>query len=336
MQQDAKMIAVEFIMCAVLIVAAGVHLSRYGDVIAVKTGIGRTWMGVLVMAAVTSLPELVTGASAILIFDVANIAAGDAIGSCMFNLLILAFLDVRDPAPLSARVHQGHVLSAAFGIVLLGLAMMAILAGPRAPALGWVGVHSVLFVAVYLLAMRMIFAFERSRVTEMVEELAGDVEYTAITLKRAVIRYIAAAAVLVTAAAYLPGVAERLAVITGLGQSFVGSLFVATSTSMPEVVVSIAAARIGALDMAVGNLFGSNLFNIAVLGFDDVLYTRGSVLADVEAVHLVSLSSAMVMTAIAIIGLTYRARQKRFRLSWDTFGIVTVYAMGVLLLRVLA
>jgi cation:H+ antiporter len=103
------MIAVEFILCALFIVVAGVRLSCYGDVIAVKTGIGRTWMGVLVMAAVTSLPELVTGASSIVIFDVADIAAGDAIGSCMFNLLILAFLDVREPEPLSARVHQGHV-----------------------------------------------------------------------------------------------------------------------------------------------------------------------------------------------------------------------------------
>lgn len=326
------MIAVEFILSAVLIVAAGVHLSRYGDVIALKTGIGRTWMGVLVMAAVTSLPELVTGASAILIFDLTNIAAGDAIGSCMFNLLILAFLDVRDPAPLSARVHQGHVLSAAFGIVLLGFAMMAVLAGPRAPAIGWVGVHSLLFMGVYMLAMRTIFAFERSRVAEMVEELPGDVDYKGLTLTRAVINYLAAAAVLVGAAAYLPGVADRVATATGLGQSFVGSLFVATSTSMPEVVVSVAAARIGALDMAVGNLFGSNLFNMAVLGLDDVLYTRGSVLADVEAAHLVSLSAAIVMTAIAIIGLTYRARQKRFRLSWDTFGIAAVYAAGVVLL----
>ena len=330
------MIAAEFIVCALLIVLSGVRLSRYGDVIAVKTGIGRTWMGVLVMAAVTSLPELVTGASSILIFDVADIAAGDAIGSCMFNLLILAFLDVREPAPLAARVHQGHVLSAAFGIVLLGLALMAVLAGPRAPTVGWVGVHSLVFLAVYVFAMRTIFAFERTRVSAMVEQLTGDVEYKAFPLKRAAIGYAAAAAVLVLAAAYLPGVAQRFADATGLAQSFVGSLFVAASTSMPEVVVSIAAARIGALDMAVGNLFGSNLFNIAVLGLDDLLYTRGSVLADVQAVHLVSLTSAMVMTGIAIIGLTYRARQKRFRLSWDTFGIAAVYVLGVILLRGLA
>jgi cation:H+ antiporter len=123
--------------------------------------------------------------------------------------------------------------------------------------------------------------------------------------------------------------------VTGLGESFVGSLFVAASTSMPEVVVSVAAARIGALDMAVGNLFGSNLFNMAVLGFDDLLYTRGSVLAAVEPVHLVSLTAAIVMTAIAIIGLTYRAGHKRFRLSWDGFGIAAAYVLAIFLLRAL-
>ena len=104
---------------------------------------------------------------------------------------------------------------------------------------------------------------------------------------------------------------------------------------MPEVVVSVAAARIGAMDMAVGNLFGSNLFNVAVLGFDDAIYTRGSVLAAVSPVHLVSLTTAMMMTAIAIVGVTYRASRKRYRLSWDAVAILAMYVIGVLLLRTL-
>jgi cation:H+ antiporter len=75
---------------------------------------------------------------------------------------------------------------------------------------------------------------------------------------------------------------------------------------------------------------------MAVLGFDDLLYTKGPILTDVEPIHLVSLTAAIVMTAIAIIGLTYRARQKRFRLSWNTFAIAATYALGVILVRVLA
>jgi cation:H+ antiporter len=324
-----------FVACGLLILVSGVHLSRYGDAIAEKTGLGGTWMGLLVIASVTSLPELITSASSILVFDAADIAAGDAIGSCMFNLLILSFLDFRNPAPLSARIHQGHVLAAAFGIVLLGIAMVAMVAGDRAPALGWIGWHSLLMLALYVLAMRTIFTFERTRMAALAEVLAAGTAHEAMTLRSAILRFAVAALALVGAAALLPGAGERLAAETGLGESFVGSLFVAVSTSLPEVVVSVAAARIGAMDMAVGNLFGSNLFNMAVLGLDDVFYRKGSVLAAVSPVHMVSLTTAIIMTAVAIVGVTYRASRKRYRLSWDALAILAAYVIGATLLRAL-
>ncbi len=325
-------VIVPFMLASAVVLLAGIRLARYGDVIGARTGLGGTWMGLVVMAAVTSLPELVTGASAIVLVNVPEIAAGDAIGSCMFNLLILALIDIRHPAPLSASVHQGHVLAAALGMTMLGLAALAMIAGDRGPMIGWVGVQSVLFLGLYGFSARLIFKYERTRLAQLTEELVGVTHDEDMTLRGAVIRYVAAAALLVVAAAYLPVAAEALADATGLGQSFVASLFVAASTSLPEVVVSVAAARMGALDMAVGNLFGSNIFNVAILGIDDVLYTNGSLLAEVSSVHLVSLVSALTMTAIAVIGLSYRAQKKRFRLSWDTFFIVGVYAIGAALL----
>lgn len=330
---DPRLVAIlPFLLASIVILFSGIRLARYGDILAEKTGLGATWMGLVVMAGVTSLPELITGVSGVAIFDVPEVAVGDAIGSCMFNLVILALLDVRDPAPLSARMHQGHVLAAGFGMVQLGLAALAILAGPYAPSVGWVGVHSILMLGVYGFATRLIYSFERSRVSALAAELAGEVRYRDFTLRRALTAYIGAAVVLVVAAAYLPEAAANLAAVTGIEQSFVGSLFVAAATSMPEVVVSVAAARMGAIDLAAGNLFGSNLFNIAVLGVDDLFYTSGTLLANISPVHLVSLTSAALMSAIAVIGLTYRAQRKRYALSWDTFFIVSVYVAGVLLL----
>ena len=323
---------VQFALCALLILLAGVRIARYGDVIAEKTGLGGTWMGVLALASVTSLPELITGASSVVLFDLPDIAAGDAIGACMLNLVILAFLDVRDPRPLSARVHQGHVLSAGFGIVLLGIAALAMAATTRAPVLGWFGLHSLIFIAVYGFAMRTIFVFERTRISQVTETLTGDLQYGEITLSQAVTLYIAAAAVLVAAAAVLPGVAERLAAQTGLNASFVGSILVAAATTLPEAVVSIAAARLGAMDMALGTLFGSNLFNMAMLGVDDVLYVRGPLLPAVDSAHAISAVAAIIMSGIAVIGLTMRAQRKRYRTSWDSLAIVATYVVGVALL----
>jgi cation:H+ antiporter len=325
-------IILQFVACSALILASGVRLSRYGDIIAEKTGLGGTWIGLVLMATVTSLPELVTGASSVLLFDVADIAAGDVIGSCMFNLAILAMLDIRHPVPLSARIHQGHVLSAGFGIVQMGLLALAWSAGGHAPAIGWVGLPSLLFILVYALAMRTIFVFERARVTDLAEALTGEIRYRDITLRRAILLYLAAAAVLVSSATLLPGVAERFSAVTGLDQSFVGTVFVATSTSLPELVVSVAAVRMGAIDMAAANLFGSNLFNVAVLGVDDILYLRGPLLVDVSHDHLLSLTAAITMTGIAIIGVTVRARQKRFRLSWDAIAILAMYVICLVLL----
>jgi CBS domain-containing protein len=134
------MLLLQFAAVAGVIVFAGWNLSKHGDVIAEKTGLGRTWVGVIRMASVTSLPELITGVSSVAIFDLPNIAMGDIFGSCMFNLLILAGLDVfSHSTPISAKAHQGHVPTASFGVLMLGMAVIRISAGQNMPAIGWIG-----------------------------------------------------------------------------------------------------------------------------------------------------------------------------------------------------
>lgn len=318
-----------FILCAVVILVAGTQLSTYGDMIADMTGLGRTWIGVVLLASVTSLPELITGFSSTAIFRVPDIAMGDIAGSCMFNLLIMAMLDaLHSSAPISARVHQGQVLSASFGIILLGLVSLGIILGEMLPVIGWVSVLSVLFVAIYLLAMRTIFTYEQRRLVEaFVAEMATEVEARHPSNVRVYGLFTLNAVLIVGAALYLPGLAAKLAESTGLGQTFFGTIFVALSTSLPEVVVSIAALRIGAIDMAVGNVLGSNLFNVGILALDDLFYTPGPLLAAVEPSHIVAVLGAMVMTAIAVVGLTYRSGSKRLFIAWDALGIVVVYAL---------
>jgi Ca2+/Na+ antiporter len=319
-----------FILCAAVILVAGTQLSRYGDVIADMTGLGRTWIGVVLLASVTSLPELITGFSSTAIFRVPDIAMGDIAGSCMFNLVIIAMLDaLHSPAPISARVHQGQVLSASFGIVLLGLVSLSIILGEMLPVIGWVSVLSILFAGIYLLAMRIIFTYEQRRlVEEFVAEMATEAEARHPSSVRVYGLFTLNAVLIVGAALYLPGLAAELAGSTGLGQTFFGTIFVALSTSLPEVVVSIAALRIGAIDMAVGNIFGSNLFNIGILALDDLFYTPGPLLAAIETSHSIAVMAAMIMTAIAIVGLTYRSDSKRLFVAWDALGIVVVYALA--------
>ena len=329
-------LGLQFLALAIVIVIAGSNLSKYGDVIAEKTGMGRTWVGVVLMASVTSLPELITGISSIAIFDLPNIAVGNVLGACMFNMLALALLDVLSRAtPITAKAHQGQVITAGFGIILLGLVGISISAGRMLPEIGWIGAYSLIFLLVYAIAIRIVFLFEKKRMAEYVHEMVEAARYERIPLKKAFLNYAWNAAMVIAAATYLPYLGDQIAEATGLGRTFVGSFFIALATTLPELVVSVAALRIDAADLVFGNLLGSNLFNLAILALDDVLYVKGPLLADVASAHLVTANAAMAMTGIAVVGLTYRVSKKYFFFAWDSLAILAVYVIGVTLVYLL-
>jgi cation:H+ antiporter len=322
---------VQFAAIAIVIVLAGVRLARYGDVLGEKTGLGRSWIGVVLLAATTSLPELFTGFGSTALAPLPDIALGDVLGSCMFNLLILSLMDAIHPEPLSARAHQGHALSIGFGLVLIGVAGIGLVADSRLPPIGWIGLYTPVLIVLYFVAMRVIFAHERHRRAQETQEVAEELQYGETTLRSALVHYGVAAVAVVGAALWLPRIGAQLAHETGLGEAFVGSLFVAITTSLPEIVVSLAAVRIGALDLGIGNVLGSNLFNLLILGLDDVFYRPGPLMADVGANHSVSVIAVVVMNGLFLIGLTYKVMTKRFVVAWDTGAIAAVYTIAVTL-----
>lgn len=316
----------EFILIAVIIVICGTRLSKYGDMIAEKTGLGRAWTGLIILASITSLPELITGISSVAFADLPDIAAGDIMGSCVFNLLILAMLDPMDKGkPIFSRVGQSHLLSAGFGVALIGLTSISILLQEFIPSFWHIGAYTPVFFAVYIVGIRMVYFYEKRFIKELVSE--GTRRYDGVTLKRAVAMYSLNALIVVVVATALPFVAGGIAEATGLGSSFVGTVFVAITTSLPELVVSIAALRIGAPDLATGNILGSNMFNILVLGIDDLAYVKGPLLSHIAVSHAVTGLMAILMTAIVLIGITSRPEKKSTRFGWDSLSML---AVGVL------
>lgn len=328
-----NLIWLQFFLCVTAILYSGTRLSTWGDVIAGKTGLGRTWIGVVLMASVTSLPELITGISSVSIFGLPDIAAGDVLGSCMFNIFILGILDIRrDGMPISAVAHQGHMLTAAFGIMMLGVTSLGILGASRIPSAGWVGALSPILTLLYLLAMRLVFRYERRRIAELVEEVKEQVRYEHLPARAAYGCFAAHAAVIVAAATYLPHLGDEIARITNLGHTFVGSIFIALTTSLPEVVVTRASLKMGAIDLAVGGILGSNLFNIAILAVDDFCYLRGPLMRNISVNHAISATAAMTMTAIITISLVYRHPKRVALLSWDAVGLTLVFVLASFLL----
>ena len=330
------MIWMQFAATALVIIVAGVRLARYGDVLGEKTGLGRSWIGVVLLAATTSLPELFTGFGATALAPLPDIALGDVLGSCMFNLLILSLMDAVQPEPLSTRAHQGHALSIGFGLLLIGVAGTGLAVDGRIPSIGWVGLYSPVLIALYFVAMRVIFAHERHRRLREAQEVAEELQYRETTLRSAILHYSLAAVAVIAAALWLPRLGAELARQTGLGEAFVGSLFVAITTSLPEIVVSLTAVRIGALDLGIGNVLGSNLFNLLILGLDDVFYRQGPLMADAGAGHSISIVAIVMMNALFLIGLTYKVMTKRFLVTWDSAAIGGVYGLAVVLAYVLS
>lgn len=315
-------------LCAALILVAGTRLSRYGDVIARHTGLGGGWIGLVLMASVTSLPELVTGIASVTVADVPDIAVGNVLGACVLNLAMMVVLDaLHRHASIYQVASQGHTLGAAFGIVMFGVVAFGMLAAPALDMrVGHVGLVTPALLALYLVAIRTIYQYERGAAVVAAAAATAVEPAPEMTLRQAAVRYAVAAAVVVGAALWLPFVAGDLAAAMGWTDSFVGTLLVAVTTTLPELTVTIASVRIGALDMAIGNLVGSNLFNLAILGIDDLVYLDGPLLAAAAPAHALSAVSAAVMSGALIVALVARPQARLLNfVGWTSVALALIY-----------
>ena len=324
------MVWLKFLLCLVVILFSGTKLARYGDAIAKKTGLGGIWIGLVLLAAITSMPELVTGVSSVALVGLPDLALGTLFGSCLFNLAILALLDILyHPIPILSRVSLRHVASAGVGMLLVAIAAGSILTGERLSglALGWVGIPSILIIILYFVAVRQMFRFERSHPTPQLE--AASPQYAEIPIRRVYLRFILVAVAVIGAGIWLSFIGDEIAVTYNWDASFVGSLFLAITSSMPELVVSIVALRLGAFDMAVANILGSNMFNIAIIAPVDLFYTQGAILSSVSGAHLITAAVAIVMSLLVIVGLRFRQKRKTFFvISWYALALIGLYIFG--------
>lgn len=319
----------QFLLCGLLIGRAGFALSRSADRIAQATGLTGGWVGLALLATVTSLPELASGITAVAVVQAPNLAVGNVLGACVFNLLFLAVVDaLQRQQPMYRRASDVHLLSAAFGIVMLGFVVLSLALGSRAPALLNLGLYSPVLLALYLLALRSVFRHEQAHAGTP-QTAAAQPGTPLLALRPELLRFGLAAAVVLGAGIWLPHLADRLALEMGWNRSFVGTLFMAFVTTLPEMAVTLGALRLGALDMAIGNLLGSNLFNLCILAVDDLFYRGAPLLAAASPVHIGSAAAAIVMSGLVMVGLLMRPHGRVLRMvSWISAGLVATYVIN--------
>lgn len=337
-----------FLLSALAVVLAGTKLSAYGDRIAEHTGLGGLWIGVVLMAAATSLPEVLTTMSAAWL-GAPNLAAGDLFGAGMTNMLTLGVIDL---VHRQKRVWQqaafGHTLVASLALALTGLAALFVLLKLDL-ALWDVGLDSAFLFLAYVLGMRVVFRQEdverrrreQERVVEAMEAEAARAEGRKADLRqaevrRAVLGFAACALALLAASPFLASSAKEIAELTGMGTTFIGTTLVAVTTSLPELVTSLAAVRLGAFDLAVGNLFGSNAFNMGAFFFADMAHRSGPLLASVSGVHAITALFAMLLMSVGLMGIIYRAEKRYLFIEPDSLLMIAGYGVAVWVLFRLA
>ena len=323
------MLLLQFIGAALTIFVAGTFLTRYADAIGERTGLGRTLAGIVLLAAATSLPELAVDCN-LARMGLPDLALGDLLGSSLFNLLILAILDIthRGTTRMLSRTAAAHALSATMSIAMTAIALVFLLT--QIPwTLGGVGPGPILLGVFYVLGLRLVYFDQHYAVEQQGESVTEHVAgQTLPSLPWAISGYIGATLVILLAAPTLASAAEGIADATGLGGTFVGTTLVALSTSLPEFVTTFAAIRLRAYDLAVGNIFGSNAFNMVILLPVDSFY-NGSLLASASPTHAVTAACVILVTSVAVAGLLYRP-EKRFWIIEPDAALVILLVLASL------
>ena len=339
----------QFAASAVIILLAAHFLANSADTVAERTGLGRSFIGVVMLATATSLPELATGISSIALFDAPDLAIGDAFGSNLFNLMIIGLADLYwQNGPVLNAVTRTSVMVGALGAGLITLAALAIFIYSETDVTAdwFLSPLTILLLLGFGAAMYLIYRHsqgaqdDEAAPGEIVEpgvEVQPEAVSAGPSLTRALVFYAVSAAIIVGAAIWLSNVGEEIAETMHWAESFVGTQFLAISTSLPEIGTSFAALRINAPDLAITNVLGSNVFNMGiVLFFDDISFVDGAIWSTVSTVHILSGLIAVLMTMVVIVGIMTRQRGRLKFWTPDGALLVGGYAGASALLFLLA
>ncbi len=317
-----------FLLSGSAIVVAGTRLARDGDVIAAGTDLGGLWVGAILVASATSLPELTTDVSAVR-QGAPSLAIGDLFGSNMANMAILAVLDLLTRRTrILTRVALNQLAVGALAVGLSAIAALGLLVGgPTVAGMGWATVG---LAVAYVGGMRFLHRnrseppFRRPEEVEAVRPRRAEV-------RRAGIRFALAALAVLLAAPFLASSTVAIADRLGISQGFAGVVLLAITTSLPEAIVAATSIRTGSYDLAVGNLLGSNCFNMAAIVALDVADGTRSVLADATPELVVAALFGIMLTALAMLGVLDRSERTRRGIDLGPVAMMLMYALGIAL-----
>ncbi len=329
-----------FIAAAALVWWAGTRLPGYVVALSEKTGLGQGFAGMLVLGGITSLPELATATSAAAL-GAPLLALNNILGSASFNILLLALADmVLGKRPLTSVVARpATLIQGVLGMMLLATVIAAITAG-QADWTGFVGPWSTVIFALCLIAIRIADRAERRPMWMVVNppdlDLAVEVERSAIEWRHLALGLGGLALLILVGGVILAVTGDTIARQTGLGAGLVGLLFAAAATSLPELSAIVGAMRNQRYELAVGEVFGSNLFNLGIIFVIDIAARGEPVLSQAGSFEALAALLALGMSGIFVLGLIERRDRTFLRMGEDSIAAICLYLFGAAFLLHLA
>ncbi|MDP6101287.1 MAG: hypothetical protein QGH66_07740, partial [Dehalococcoidia bacterium] len=282
-------------LAGAIVVLASIFLVMGSDTIATKSDWGRMWVGSLLLAGATSLPEMATNVAAVRI-GAPSLAAGNILGANMLNMVSLsALLALLGGRGVFQKLLRQQAVVAGVALVLTVAALFLIALQLQVKWL-WVSPASVILIGGYIVGFRIIRLYSCN---DTPIEAPG----SSRTIRWGFGVFAVSAAVIVVATPLLASSARDIANLIGIAESFMGVLAVAMVTTLPELTVTVTALRLRAPNLAVASIYGSTAFNIAILGVADLFFTRGSLFGSLDLAHLTAALFCILLTGLGLAQL---------------------------------
>lgn len=325
-----------FAACALAIAVAGSRLARVADELADRTGMGEIIAGALFVGGSTSLPGIITSMS-----TAAENHPGLAIGNAVGGLTAqTAFLAIADLAYRRANLEHAAASVTGLAQATLLVTMLTIpLIAMSLPAVTVWHVHpaSIVLFAMYGLGLRLLAQIRSepmwspvsTTATQDEEQQAAETPTDRRTTP-ALWRAFALQAAVTAVAGYGIGEASvALVGATGLSETAVGTVFTAVANSLPELVTAIAAVRIGAVNLAVGDVIGGNAFEVLFLAAGDLFYAGGSIYHEFVPDNVFTTVLVILMTGVLLLGMLRRERRGIGNIGWESALVLALYAGSI-------
>lgn len=336
-EQSLWVVTAAFAGAAAAIAVVGTRLSHVADALADRTGLGEVLAGALFVGAATSLPGAITSMTTAA-QDAPQIAVGNALGGLTAQTAFIAIADL-----FYRRANLEHAAASVAGLtqgVLLVVLLSIPLLAANQPQITIWGVHpaSVLILACYAGGLKLLASIQDDpmwmpvQTDETRESISEEEEGEDAPSDRSLWTRMLVLAALIAAAGYVIGQASvALVAKTGLSESAVGTVFAAIANSLPELVTAIAAVRIGAVSLALGDVIGGNSFEVMFLSAADFFYD-GSIYGAIDADNETTAVIAMLMTGVLLLGMLRREKTGIARIGFESALVLLLYVFSVVVL----